>query len=112
MPRRESNPLDQLRAWRTKPERDLSLTREFAQLGTLLKRQDRSLGGIGSAWAALVPPALRPKTTLISLSRGILTVRVGDAPAKFDLDRWLRCGGELELIRKAPAGLTKVRLVL
>lgn len=110
--RREGTQLDQLRAWRTQPSRDLTLGKEFAQVGQLLRRQERTLGGIGGAWADLAPPALRPKTTLVGLNRGVLTVRVADAPAKFELDRWLRSGGELALIKRCPAGLTKVRLTI
>ncbi len=103
--------LEQLRTWRNLPERNLSLDTVFSSARKDLKKRARALGGIGAAWAALIPAQLLERATLVSLQRGILTVRCDDSATRFELDRFLRCGGELALIRKAPAGLTRVRLV-
>lgn len=104
--------LERLRRSRIAPERDLTLRTPLGFLGQDLKKRARQTGGLGGAWAALVPPDLAAHTTLVSLSRGVLTIKCDDASAKFDLDRWLRTGGEIALVKCAPAGLTKVRLVL
>jgi hypothetical protein len=46
-----------------------------------------------------------------SLVRGVLTVEVKGAPARFELDRALRAGMERELIKACPASLHKVKLI-
>lgn len=101
-----------LQKWRPMRERDLSLTAMLAQTAKGLKRQKKSIGGLGAAWGELVPAGLVEKTSIVSLSRGVLMVRVDDASAKFEVDRWLKCGGETALIAKGGAALVKVRLVV
>lgn len=81
-------------------------------IGRELKAQARRVGGLGGMWAALCPAELLPHTTLVSLSRGVLTVRCDDASAKYQVHQWLKEGGETALIRRVPAGVTKVRLVI
>jgi len=104
--------LDRLRELRNIPERDLGLGAQFDSVRKQLKKRSRSLGAIGTGWAAVVPEELLVGAALVSFSRGVLTVRCDNASAKFNLDRFLRSGGELSLVRACPAGMVKVRLVL
>jgi hypothetical protein len=60
----------------------------------------------------VVPETLRGRTALVGVSRGVLTVKVEDAGTKFELDRFLRSGGEAALVGRVPVGLRRVRLVL
>lgn len=103
--------LARLRGWRNRPQPDLSLKPVTAGITADLRRRARTLGHAGEAWLRLVPPALLDQTTLLSMSRGVLTVRVGDASARSDLARWLREGGEHAVIRATPGSLIKIRLV-
>ncbi|MGQ0627505.1 MAG: DciA family protein [Phycisphaerales bacterium] len=101
-----------LRAWRTKPDRDLGLSGVLGAARSDLRKRARSVGAMGNAWRGVVPAEFMERCAIVSFSRGVLLVRCDDSAARFELDRFLRCGGELALIRAAPAGLSKVRLVV
>jgi hypothetical protein len=103
--------VERLRTWRGVPTRDLSLAGAFGAARQELKRRSRTLGAVATAWTATLPANLVERTALVGFSRGVLTVRCDDNAARFELDRFLRSGGELELIRRAPAGLARVRLL-
>lgn len=102
--------LENLRTWRLGAPKDLSLTADLTSLVQGVKRQTTRFAGLGEAWQALCPAHLSAGTTILSLSRGVLSVRAPDAAARFALDRWLRDGGETELIKRCPT-LLRVRLV-
>ena len=76
-----------------------------------LAKLERQLGGAGAAWARTCPATLLESTRVRSLVRGVLTVEVKGAPARFELDRALRAGMERELIKACPASLHKVKLI-
>ena len=76
-----------------------------------VKKRVRALGGIGDAWVAVVPAALAARCEPVSLSRGVLTVRVADASARFELDRFLRAGGLSRLAARAGAAVKRAKLV-
>lgn len=78
---------------------------EFKQI----TKQRRNLGVAGKAWAEIVPDRLRANATLGVLRRGTLNVHVPDAAARYELDRWLRSGGEAAL-RKAAPTVKRLRL--
>lgn len=104
--------LDRLRSWRVPVARDLTLAGPLGDQARELKRQARTFGSLGAAWQELAPQGPGERASLVSLSRGVLTVRCEDAATRFELDRWLRAGGEIALIKRAAAKLTRVRLVL
>lgn len=103
--------LEQLRTWRNRPERDLTLAEPLAREVKLIRRLERSMGSIATAWQDLVPADVASRTALVGVSRGVLTVRVSDSAARYELDRWLRTGGETAIIRRCVNGLTRIRLV-
>jgi hypothetical protein len=103
--------LARLRGWRNRPQPDLSFRPVAAAMTADLRSRARTLGHAGEAWLRLVPPELLDQTSLLSMARGVLTVRVSDASARSDLARWLRQGGEHAVIRATPGSLIKVRLV-
>lgn len=104
--------LERLRKWRNKPEPAWGLGTELAAIGKTIRKQGRTFGAVGGAWAGVVPAGLAARSGLVSLLRGVLTVRVPNASVKYELDGWLRAGGELELIKRCPAGLTRVRSIV
>lgn len=103
--------LARLRQWRNRPAPDLTFKPLADAMGADLKRRARTLGHAGETWIRLVPPELLSATTLVSFSRGVLSARVPDASARFELGRWLREGGEHAIIRATPGSLIKIKLL-
>lgn len=97
-----------LRNWRTPRERDVTITeavgKELKQTAATQKR----VSGISAAWGELVPEGLRKVCTPTGMSGGVLSVKASSAGARFQLDRWLRSGGE-ERLRSG--GVKRVKLV-
>jgi hypothetical protein len=103
--------LEQLRQSRVRPARDLSIAATMGGIQKQLRQQARSVGGIGDAWVRLVPAGLLEQTSVVGVSRGVLTVRASTAAARFELDRWLKSGGEDALVKGATATLSRVKVV-
>lgn len=104
--------LERLRQRRVKPARDVALTPIISDESRLLRRTQKALAGIAAAWDQSVPAELAGRTVLVSLARGVLTVRVRDAAARFALDRFLRNGGEQTLIHASSTSVRKVKVVI
>ncbi len=104
--------IERLRGWRTSEARDLTLRDPLASAAKEFKRRARTFGSLGAAWVELAPAGVGERAALESLARGVLTVRCEDAATKFELDRWLRGGGEVALVRRAAAKVNRVKLVL
>ena len=100
--------LKQLRNWRVWQDRDTTIAASLREATARIDEQRRASAGAGESWEALVPPRLRQRCTIL-LHRGSLTVRARDAAARFEIDRWLRAGGEAALTRRA--GIRKVKIV-
>ena len=80
-----------------------------AQVGAI-RRQKRAVGGIGRAWAAVLPDALAEHVETIKVSRGVLTVKATNSAGRYELDRWLRSGGLTALIESATTTVRRVRV--
>ncbi len=91
---------------------DFEMGGVFAGMRREIERTYRRTGGFGKLWIELVPPELAATTNLQGYARGVLTVSVCDAAAKYELDRLLRSGLEQELRQRAPSTLRRVKLVL
>jgi len=99
-----------LRNWRTKPTPNLFLGPVIDKIAEQAKRTQRSAGGAFQALDTICPPKLREFVTSTSVRRSVLTLRVPDSAARFELDRWLRCGGQAALIRAAASSIVSVRV--
>ena len=104
--------IDRVRQARVRPARDLTLGADIDRAMRDLKKQRRALGGSAAAWNAVIPPELVNKTSLETLSSGVLTVSVPDAATRFVLDRFLRAGGERQVIGASGAAIRKIRIVV
>jgi hypothetical protein len=93
---------------RQTPERPISA--DLTPLEKALKARHKAVGGVGIAWAQAAPKELAGKAAPVSLTRGVLKVRVLDAATAHKMDRWLRQGGLDALIDAAPGQLKRVRL--
>jgi hypothetical protein len=104
--------LRRLRELRNRPERDLSMAATVATAKQRVAKRHRDFAGVWAAWSAVVPARLAHATEIVGVSRGVLTVRAADTGVRFEIDRLLRSGGETELVRRAPIGVRRVKLVL
>lgn len=101
-----------LRSLRIRPERDLSLTREFGAAQVELRRIRRGNRGVAQAWSEVVPTELACRTELKGVASGALTVSVADSATRYDLDRFLRSGGEAAVLRACIAGIRRIKVVM
>ncbi|MEX2671951.1 MAG: DciA family protein [Phycisphaeraceae bacterium] len=110
------NPLDphrhieNLRGWRTRGERDLSLAFVRDYVKRTYAKPQKQLGKVVEVWAERVPEHLGMRTVLAALSRGVLTVHVADSATLYQLDRLLRDGLEQELRQTPGVTLRRVKL--
>lgn len=119
-------------------DRDVKLAADLAAGVMEAKKRRKAVGGIGAVWAELTAEILGPspsapssgkkgdakggtagnaatdrseRATVQSFARGVLTIAASDSATRYEIDRWLRAGG-LEVLRKrAPATLTRVKIV-
>lgn len=103
--------LARLRQHRNAPPRDQSIGPLVRELTDRLDEASKKSAGCGAAWAQACPPKHLPRTSVRGLARGVLTIAVDSAATRYELDRWLRAGGEQAVISAARAGVRKVKLV-
>jgi hypothetical protein len=77
-----------------------------------VRRMRRQLAGIAAAWAEVVPAELSEQIRLEGVTSGVLNVRAANAAVRFQLDRFLRGGGEKELLRRFPVAIRRIRIGL
>lgn len=88
-----------------------SIARDVLAQAADLKKLQKRTASIAEAWARVVPDDLASRTSIERLARGVLVVRLGDASARFELDRFLRAGG-LEALRAAShAPIARVKVL-
>ena len=100
-----------LRGLRVREEWDRSLGVTVRAIESELKQAERRLGGVGAVLAEVCPARLLAHCRVRSVSRGTLIVEVDQASARYQLDRWLRSGGETRLIEASGASIRRVKLV-
>src|SRR5689334_15352669 len=86
--------LGRLAAARAPAERDLHLGKEFGAAAKSIRGRRAAVGGVVNAWETVlreggVAEQLIHKTFVVSVGRGVLTVRAPDAAAKYVLDRFI-----------------------
>lgn len=112
LPPAERHEIERLRGYRVRRGREAALGEPVEALIADLKRQRRKVGGAAGAWAAVLPPALVERTSIVGLRGGVLTVRVSDASSRFQIDGMMRAGGERSLARVSDGAIQRVKLVL
>jgi hypothetical protein len=99
-----------LRTHRALPKgRDLGISKEVGAMVRAIGATSKTDDAIGVAWIELAPANLRQRARVVSLARGVLNLRVEDASARFEVDRWLRTGGQARLARACGRGISRVR---
>lgn len=101
--------IDRLRGWRVR-ERDVTIGNMLSGIQRDLKQSARREAAAEDAWRRVLPDALAMSVAGGAISRmGVLTLRMSDAAAKYELNRWIRDGGERAL-RGACPNINKVRV--
>jgi hypothetical protein len=97
---------------RRRHERDLSMTALIDRIEQTTRSTEKRLGQLIPLWEEVVPPELAVHTKLAGLRQGVLDVIVDSAPARYELDRHLRSGGEHALRARYRGTLRKIRIRL
>jgi hypothetical protein len=100
-----------LRGFRNRTGPDVSIANALKELERDVVKRQRAVGGIGAAWEEIAPARLSGRCQVVGVSRGVLTIRAADAATRFELDRFLRSGGERELARRAGVAIKKTKLL-
>jgi hypothetical protein len=90
----------------------VELSRHFLIMVPEMRRLRKQLAAIAEAWEAVIPADLAARTRLDGAARGVLEVRVPDSGTAYELDRFLRCGGEARVLARAAVSIRKVRVSL
>ncbi|MDA0802141.1 MAG: DciA family protein [Planctomycetota bacterium] len=105
--------LAQLQRWRggTGRREPAPLSEEWKRIGAQVRRDHKRVGSVVEAWELCVPEALREHCRVDGYARGVLTVAVESAPARFELDRALRGGLDGRLRQLLGTAFQRVRCV-
>lgn len=107
---RAHDPLDRLRSLRTRPERARDLGQDMRQQMMTLRKVSRTESALHTAWSAAAPDHLVRACTPVGLKAGKLEIIAPNASVRFQLDRWLRSGGQRELSALARVPIVGVRV--
>jgi len=101
--------LARIAPYRKRRDRDPSIGKMVEETLRKAHRDEKRIGSFAEAWEALVPRELLGSCTIGTVRGSKVTVEVDSSPAKFELDRLLRNGLEVELRRLYSGPLTEVR---
>lgn len=101
--------LELLRGYRTRRERDVSISMMVGDIAIHAERTRRRMGELIELWERLVPAELASRTSLSGLRGGVLHVIVESSSANYELDRLLREGLTQELRRNFRGTLMRIK---
>lgn len=106
--------LERLRGWRARPEFGSAkpLSQELGLIGKTLARDGKRMGGVVDGWEACAPKALQECVRISGYARGVLSVVIDSAPARFELDRAMRGGLETQLRTVIGPGFVRLRATI
>ncbi|MCH2146451.1 MAG: DUF721 domain-containing protein [Phycisphaerales bacterium] len=108
----EERKLNQLREWRGRKDRDLSVQLTLAKLKRSLKRSNTQLLQIAEVWKEEVPELIYEQTHPISLKNGVLEVAVNGSAMSYQLQQLVRGGLLQKLQTQINAPLKKIKVKL
>ena len=76
------------------------------------KQVHKSVGAAAVAIAQTFPSHLAEKIEVVKLARGVLTLGVPDASTRYVVDRLLRTGAQAALLKRVPASVRSVKMVM
>jgi hypothetical protein len=76
------------------------------------RQAHRSVGAASIAVAQIFPSHMAEKIEVVRLARGVLTLGVPDSSTRYVVDRLLRSGAQAALLKRVPASVKSVKLVM
>ena len=104
------DPLDRLRQLRVRPDRARGLGADMEMQLKTLRKVSRTESALIAAWNTAAPDSLASRCTPKGVKAGRLEMLVPDSSARYELDRWLRSGGQQELSALAKVPIRGVRV--
>ena len=105
-----SNKLEQIRSWRERNFRDLSIEPTIIELRKSLKKTNKQLSQILEVWDVEVPEQIRLRAIPTSLRRGTLEVTIDDSSTSYQLNQLIRAGLLSTMQSKCGGGITKIKV--
>ena len=102
--------LDRLRAWRTRPKKDASITNAIQVMRKGLRKGNRQYSSIVEVWDELVPVHIARQATIVSIRNGVLEVATDGAAVAYQLNRLVRAGLLRDLQRASRGTLQKIKV--
>lgn len=103
--------LERLRTRRTWADKATPIGVSLETIRRELEQREKSVGPALEAWTSVIPHELATRSTIVSLKRGTLTVRIQDSASRYATDRLLRAGAEIKVLKKCPRHVRRIRLV-
>lgn len=104
--------LERLRRFRVRQSAPLGIGDLVHDQLRQARRALRADARLVAAWEAAVPARLADLGAIEQLARGTITIRADHDSARFEIERWLRSGGNETLKRAAPLGIKRIRVVV
>ncbi len=104
--------VEQLRAWRARPERDVAVGPLIASKLADAQRAQKQLGSFVELWESVLPDELAVHTRVTGLRSGVVQVTVDTSATAYELDRCLREGLEQQMRRAYGRTLLRVKITV
>jgi len=104
--------LERLRANRAPKRREAVLADVVRTAQSALRRTATRNGATVEAWRCAAPESLVDAVRVLGWRRGRLELAVDDASMRFELERWLREGGERALGAAMGRAIGRVRVIV
>lgn len=102
--------LEQIRSWRARKDRDISINAPIQELRRNLKKSSKQLTQLIEAWDELVPPHIHRSANPVSFQAGVLEICADGSPTAYQLNRIIRAGLLRELQRRCSGTLKQIRV--
>ncbi len=104
--------LEQLRRWRSRPDRTVDLGPLIEAKLKEAKRVQKTLGSFVELWETVLPDGLARHTQVTGLRSGIVQVTVDTSATAYELDRRLREGLQEQMRRAFGKTLVRVKITV
>ncbi len=104
--------LEQLRRWRSRPDRAVAIEPLIAARLKEAKRLQKTLGSFVELWETVLPDELAERTQVTGLRSGVVQVTVDSSATAYELDRRLREGLEQQMRRAFGKTLVRVKITV
>ena len=102
--------LEQLRKWRARKDKDLSIGTSILAMRRSLKKSNKQFSQLLDAWDEFVPTSLNQRAHPVALCGGVLEVTADGAPTAYRLNRLIREGLLRQLQKKSSGSLNRIRV--